>query len=117
MHESGAVSVNCRAPSSAISEATRSVDKNTTPTAFVISDKAAVSNFLSLASTSGYSSSEATITFTIPVVLADSSIGSGKYVNHLRVIDSTGITYDDTFYFIYTAPGNGCSQGTVVIGD
>ncbi len=100
-----------------ISLATGSVDKNTTPTAFVISDKAAVSNFLSSASTSGYSNSEATVTFTIPVVLADNSIASGKYVNHLRVIDSTGITYDDTFYFIYTAPENGCSQGIVAIGE
>ena len=95
------------------------VDKDTTPNTFVFNNPTAVSSFLSNASSSGFSSAQQIVTLTYSITQTDCYASSGKYVNHLRWSDSSGITYDSSFNIIYTAPtniqGNSCNQGNVVI--
>ncbi|HMJ07602.1 MAG TPA: hypothetical protein VK468_01270 [Pyrinomonadaceae bacterium] len=96
-----------------------SVDKDTTPNTFVFDDPSAVSSFLSSSSASGFSSAEQIVTLSYSITQTDCYASSGKYINHMRWMDSSGITYDSSFNFVYTAPtniqGNSCNQGTIVV--
>ncbi|HEY0460748.1 MAG TPA: hypothetical protein VGC97_16540 [Pyrinomonadaceae bacterium] len=96
-----------------------SVDKDTMPNTFVFDNPTAVSSFLSNASSAGFSSSEQIVTLSYSITQTDCYADSGKYVNHLRWMDSSGITYDSSFYIVYTAPtnvqANSCNQGMIVI--
>jgi hypothetical protein len=101
---------------SALSQQIAPVDKDTVPYAFVIADQAAFANFVG-SNLSGQTSGEFEIRFVIPIEQIDCQATSGKYINHVRSQDSTGITYYDSFYYRYTAPasGSGCTGGQLSI--
>lgn len=94
------------------------VDKDTIPYAFTINDPGTITGFVNGLAGSGFSDSDAEITFSIPITQIECSAPSGKYINHTRIKDSSGITYDHDFIINYTAPANinaGCNQGSLVI--
>lgn len=107
---------------SALSQQITPVDKDTIPYAFVVVDRAAFASFLEN-NLSGQSSGDISFTFVIPIEQIDCQTSSGKYVNHLRLQDSSGITYYGNFYYLYTAPdyirepdtGSGCTGGELTI--
>lgn len=94
------------------------VDREIIPWVFMFENPTAVSNFYSSSSAAGFSSSSETVTISYTITQTDCQAPSGKYINHLRQMDSTGITYDSSFIFDYTAPADGsCNNGTMVIGN
>jgi hypothetical protein len=98
-----------------------SVDKDTTPNTLKFADPSSVSAFLSQASSSNFSVSEQTVTLSFSITQTDCTAASGKYINHLHDLDTSGITYDGNFTLVYTATtnvqANSCNQGTVIVGD
>lgn len=95
------------------------VDKDTTPRIYAFSDPSSVETFAGQALT-GEENANIEIENVISTYQADCTIPSGKYVNHVRWVDSTGVTYLDSFYFNYYVPdnvqgNNRCEQATITI--
>jgi hypothetical protein len=103
---------------SALSQQIDPVDKNTVPYAFVVANQAALASFLDN-NLSGQTSGDFEAKFAIPIEQIDCQTVSGKYINHVRSKDSTGIVYYDSFYYQYVAPssGSGCSGGSLSIAN
>lgn len=106
-------------PTTLTSSNISSVDKNTTPHAYVFQNQSDVNNFVNQ-SLAGDSSANIDIEFTVPIILNDCSISTGKYINHIRYSDSSGVTYLDSFNLIYSVldniqGANRCDQATVTI--
>lgn len=94
-----------------------SIDKDTTPQVFVFEDPASVQSFLNTAANSSSSQPETTTDVTFAVTQTDCNAPSGKYINHVRYQDETGISYVDAVYILYTAPTNiqACNEGQITI--
>lgn len=103
--------------SSAISETISEIDKDTKPYAFLLNNPTAVKNYSDEALRNGYTNGSMTVTFSIPITQVICSAPTGKYENHLRVKDFSGITYERAFVINYTAPTNSsnCNEGAIVI--
>jgi hypothetical protein len=96
-----------------------SVDKDTTPRSYVFQNASDVSGFIGQ-SLAGEGDVEVTIESFIPIYQIDCSIPNGKYINHLRSKDASGVTYYDFFNLIFSAPDNvqgddRCEQAAVSI--
>lgn len=100
--------------SDTISQTIDSVDKDTTPYAFVVTDTSAMSNFFNSSFVQSYDEN-VEVTLSLSVTQVDCNLSSGTYINHTRLKDSSGVTYMGAFNVIYTAPLilPACNQGTI----
>lgn len=103
----------------AIAQTIDPVDKDTIPQVFVFDNPTAVRAFVDTSASRSTSPQPVTTTdATFAITQIDCTAPSGKYVNHVRYQDATGISYVNTTYLIYTAPTNpnaGCNQGQISI--
>jgi hypothetical protein len=91
------------------------VDKETTPYAYKFTSPSDVTAFLNANSVMlSDSDTEVSIESGLPIVQENCGTPTGKYINHLRVMDDTGITYVDGFYLVFTAI-NGCTEFEVSV--
>ena len=95
------------------------VDKNTTPYLYIFQNPNDVNNFVS-ESLVGEANADIEIEFVVPLIQVDCGIPSGKYVNHLRYSDSSGVSYVDSFTLNYSVPdnvqgANACEQATITV--
>lgn len=94
-------------------------DNETTPYAFVFDDPAAVSNFVNTAPTAENSEWDEIMTFDFAITQVDCIAKSGRYINHFRQKDSSGITYDKSYTIVYRSPRGEyygeCNQGTITL--
>ncbi len=103
------------------------MDKNTTPIPFVFSFPSDVQAFVDDAVASANSSNAQQITMTVDlsfvVTQNNCMLPSGKYGNHIRYMDETGITFISSPKILYTAPetfwrsGGECNTGQMTIGE
>lgn len=102
---------------STIANSISNVDKDTTPHSFKFDDSAAVSSFLNNAANTGYSNTPGSISFKFQITQVDCTLATGKYINHLRYKDNSGVTYHNEFVFQYIAPTNStdCNQGELSV--
>jgi hypothetical protein len=95
------------------------VDKDTTPHVYTFQNPNDVNGFIAQ-SLAGQSDSTIEIEFLSTFYQASCSIPSGDYINHVRYLDSSGISYVLNFTLEYAIPDNvqgenSCEQATISI--
>lgn len=92
-------------PTTLTTQSVGTIDNDTTPFVYVFQNPTNVSSFLSQSLT-GEIDAKIEIEFAASILLANCDIDSGKYINHFRFSDSSGITYLHSFNLNYSVPDN-----------